>query len=492
MPEEGKAMPRKAMPRSVRSSLNRPPGNHWPRRRWRWQGVVAVAACLTFAAAGCGSAAQKQSAQKQPAAATVRLPGTPAGTQARWLLGALKHPPIPAAEITAHFDRTFLAQVPPARLSTVFAGVTSVRLDSVAASTPGALAFMVTANGQAKLNVSMNVDGRGLISGLVLRPAGATPSSPPVPSSWGGVEHAVRSVAPQVRFLAAAVSGSTCRPIRSIGAHTAAPLGSAFKLYVLDALARAVASGRVSWNQHLTVTSGIKSLPSGILQDKPDGTRLSVRQVAADMISISDNTATNMLMALLGRGAVEAAARDTGMADPGRDVPFLTTRELFVLKLHDWPALADRYLAGNAAQRQALLAGPVDHVPLSALSAVPWTVPRDINSIEWFASPADICHVYASLAALARQPRLAPLAHILELNSGGIGLPGTQWRAVWFKGGSEPGVLTLNYLATTRSGRTYMVSVLTGNPGSPIPETPAALTLLSAIKGAFTLAAGLP
>jgi Beta-lactamase enzyme family/ORF 12 gene product N-terminal len=471
------------VPRSASSSVNQPPGSHWLRRRW--QGVVAVAACMTFAAAGCGSAARKQ-----PAAATVSLPGTPAGTQARWLLGALKHAPIPAAEITAHFDHTFLAQVTPAKLNTVFTGVRSVQLDSVTASTPGALVFMVTANRQTRLNVSMNVDARGLISGLVLRPAGATPSPPPVPSSWGGVDHAIRSVAPQVRFLAAVVSGSTCQPVRSIHAGTAAPLGSAFKLYVLDALARAVASGRVSWKQQLTITSSVKSLPSGILQNRPDGTRLSVQQVATDMISISDNTATNMLMALLGRGAVEAAARDTGMASPARDVPFLTTREMFVLKLHDWPGLADRYLAGNAARRQALLAGTVDRVPLSALSATPWITPRDINSIEWFASPTDICHVYASLASRARQPKLAPLAHILGLNSGGIGLSGSQWRAVWFKGGSEPGVLTLNYLATTRSGKTYMVSVLTENPASPISETPAALTLLSAIKGAFTLAAG--
>jgi hypothetical protein len=475
-----------------RTSAHQPSGSRWRHGRWPGAAVAAATACVMLAA-GCGSAAQKPGTQQpgthRRSAGTVSLPGTPAGTQARWLLGALKHPPIPATQISAHFDRAFLGQVTPARLNTVFAGVRSVRVGSIVTSTPSALVFRVTANGQAKLDVSMNVDGHGLIIGLVLRPAGQAPSPPPAPSSWGGVKHAIQSVAPQAGFLAAAVTGGTCRPIQSIHASTAAPLGSAFKLYVLDALARAVAAGRVSWDQQLTVTSGVKSLPSGILQNKPDGTRLSVRQVAADMISISDNTAANMLMALLGRTAVEAAARSTGMADPGRDVPFLTTREMFVLKLHDWPALADRYLAGRAARRQALLDGPVARVPLSSLSATPWTTPRDISSIEWFASPMDICRVYASLAALARQPKLAPLAHILELNSGGIGLSSSQWPAVWFKGGSEPGVLTLNYLATARGGRTYVVSVLTANPSSPVPDA-AALTLLSAIRGAFTLAAG--
>jgi beta-lactamase class A len=45
----------------------------------------------------------------------------------------------------------------------------------------------------------------------------------------------------------------------------AAPLGSAFKLYILDALGNAVASGTVRSNQPLTLTAQLKSLPSGEL-----------------------------------------------------------------------------------------------------------------------------------------------------------------------------------------------------------------------------------
>jgi hypothetical protein len=293
-----------------------------------------------------------------------------------------------------------------------------------------------------------------------------------------------------VRFLVAAVHGGTCRAVHAIGATTPAPLGSAFKLYVLDALARAVAAGTVRWDQSLTVTSQVKSLPSGVLQNDPDGTRVSVLRVATDMISISDNTAANMLIALLGRHAVEAATRASGMADPALDVPFLTTRELFALKLHDWPELAKRYLALGAAGRQALLSGTVDRVPLSTLPTASWTGPRDIGSLEWFASPTDICHVFASLATLARQPKLAPLAGILERNAGGMSLDPSRWRPVWFKGGSEPGVLTLSYLATTRTGQAYVVSVLAENPAGALAQNSAILTLTTAVKGALQLAAG--
>jgi Beta-lactamase enzyme family/ORF 12 gene product N-terminal len=459
-----------------------------PRRRARRAVLVLATVSMIGAAAGCSSAASPVPLASP--GTTASFPHTAAGSQARWLFAAVKHQPIPAAEVTAHFDRGFLAQVPSAQLNASFAGLSSLRLDSVTTSTPDNLVFIVTANGSTRLRVSLATDGHGLIGGLLLRPAGAPPAAlPPVPSTWGGVDRQIRSVAPEVRLLVASVSGHACQPIQAIGATAPAPLGSAFKLYVLDALARAVASGKVSWHQQLTVTSQLKSLPSGELQNDPDGTRLSVQRTAAMMISISDNTAANMLMALLGRPAVEAATRSSGMADPGRDAPFLTTRELFVLKLDDWPKLASRYLALGTAGRLALLAGTIGHIPLSALNPSGWTSPRDINSLEWFASPTDICRVYASLAAAARQPKLAPVASILELNSGGLSLDRSQWRSVWFKGGSEPGVLTLNYLATTRAGKSYVVSVLAENPSAPIAEAAAAQKLISAIKGAFQLAA---
>jgi beta-lactamase class A len=453
--------------------------------------LALAAVALTAAAAACSGVAPKPTASTSssgPTASTtgtVSLPNTPAGVQAHWFFGAVAQLPMADAEVTAHFDKTFLAAVSPSQLNAALEKVKSLQLDSVTTATPSSLVMAATANGNVKLSVSLVVDSSGLISGLLLQAASTTP----VPTSWAAVDRQIRSVAPQARLLVASVSGDTCRPIQSIGATTAAPLGSAFKLYVLDALARAVAAGRVGWNQKLTITSQVKSLPSGELQNDPDGTRVSVRQAAADMISLSDNTAADMLITLLGRASVEAAARETGMADSSRNVPFLTTRELFVLKLDDWPRLANRYLALGPAGRSALLAGTVDRVPLAALSAAGWTAPRDIDSLEWFATPTDICHVYASLAALARQPKLAPVASILQINDGGMNLNPSQWRSVWFKGGSEPGVLTLNYLATTRGGQTYLVSVLAENPAASINEASATPTLISAVKGAFQLAA---
>lgn len=472
--------------------------------------LALTAAAVSIAAAACSSASPASSAASTspPAAsapassaspataaggpAAVSLPDTPVGAQARWLFSAAVHPPIPTAAVTAHFDQAFLAKAPAAELNQVLAGVKTVKLDAVTLSTASDLVMTITENGSKQFKVSMTVDAAGLISGLLLSPAAtATAAMPPPPASWAGVDSQVKSAAPQTEMLVAQVSGNTCRPVHASGASTAAPLGSAFKLYVLDALARAVASGKVSWDQPLTVTSQLKSLPSGQLQNEPDGTKVTVQQATDAMISISDNTAANMLMALLGQPAIEAAAAASGLAKPSLDMPFLSTRELFALKLVNWPKLADSYLADSPAARAALLAGTIDHEPYSALTganSAAWVQPRDINSLEWFASPTDICHVYASLAQLASEPKLAPVATALQISDGGLGLDTTQWRTVWYKGGSEPGVVTLNYLATTRGGKTYMVSVLTANSAAPI-STAQSLALLSAVKGAFQLAA---
>src|SRR4029077_11612199 len=124
------------------------------------------------------------------------------------------------------------------------------------------------------------------------------------------------------------------------------------------------------------------------------------------------------------------------------NVPFLTTREFFLLKYAD-PALADQYLRLAPAQRAAFLASAVDPLPLSQaqLPSADRASPVGIDTIEWFASPDEMLRALAGLQQLAAQPGLAPLGPILSANSGGIGLHPAKWPTVWYKGGSEPGVL---------------------------------------------------
>jgi beta-lactamase class A len=465
-------------------STGRPGRSAWPFPVALTVAVVLLTCACSPPGASRPVGSATAAASTGPARAVVP-PDTSAGAQLRWLLAAMAHLPVSGSQIRAHFDASFLAEISPAVLNQALQAVTGAELLSIQVSELNTVVAIISADGAAA-QVWLTVDSRGLISGLRISPA----TTGPIPGTWADVDAALRSVAPQVRLLVADVSNGSCRPVHSIDPAAAAPIGAAFKLYVLDALGNAVASGTVRWNQPLTVTAQLKSLPAGELQNEPDGTQVSVLDTAAAMMSLSDNTATDMLMNLVGRSAVEAALTTTGMASPALDRPFLTTREIFVLKLHQWPALAQRYIAADEPSRRALLASTVDRAPLPAVAAAgAWTSPRDINSLEYFASANDICRAYTSLAALARQPGLSAIGQVLSLNDDSLALDPAEWKTTWFKGGSEPGVLALAYLATTRTGHSYVVTVLAENPSQPIDEDVATPIILSAIKGAFTLAA---
>ena len=202
------------------------------------------------------------------------------------------------------------------------------------------------------------------------------------------------------------------------------------------------------------------------------------------MISISDNTAADMLIHLVGRSAVQAQDRQWS-AHAALNVPFLTTRELFLLKYVDSGAGGPVPEPGPGPARgvPGLLGRPAAAQPDNCKA---WRSPADIDTIEWFASPDDICRAFAGLRQLAAQPALAPLGSILSANNGGIGLDPAQWPTVWFKGGSEPGVLTLGYLATNSKGQTFVVVAMLANPTAALPPS-ATAGLLAIAQGAFGL-----
>ncbi len=72
------------------------------------------------------------------------------------------------------------------------------------------------------------------------------------------------------------------------------------------------------------------------------------------------------------------------------------------------------------------------------------------------------------------------------MNNGGLGLLPSAWPTVWFKGGSEPGVLTLGYMATDSKGQTFVVSAMLSNATAALaPST--SFAVLAAIVSAFDL-----
>ncbi len=412
--------------------------------------VVAVVALMI---ASCGSPGARSAPVKTVSRSmfiSSTIPKTRVGSQLKWFLGAVAHLPLSQEEIVAHFDHLILSEVTPDEINTDlarFAASGGASFAGLLSESPTSLAA-VAEFGTTNLKVTISVDSTGLIDGLLLDLF--------LPS-WTAVDDELRTLAPDVGFLAARVSSNaTCVPIHQVDSSIPRPLASEFKLFVLGALANRIASGDLSWSQDLTVEAASKSIGnapgSGSLEYSPAGTKVSVQQAATKMISISDNTAADMLISLVGRSAVEAQVREwsTHASD---DIPFLTTRELFLLHYVDYPTLANHYLSLSPNNRGAFLASTVDGLSLS--EAHTSTQPRDIEKLEWFASPQDICRAFSGLRSLSGQPRLSPISSILSVNSGGIGLELPNWSTVWYKGGSEPGVLTLGYLAVNSKGQIF-------------------------------------
>ncbi|MGA2804074.1 MAG: serine hydrolase [Acidimicrobiales bacterium] len=447
--------------------------------------AVAVTA-LCSASAPVGATGRQSPRSALPAGSLpVKMPSSPVGKQLGWLLGIASQLPLSNKAISAHFDAAFLAQVSPAELNQALESLappgsqtTLLQLSKVEARSLVALVRI----GPSLYSVELGVDSAGLIAGLLFKPAAATV----VPQSWSKVDSQLAQIAPGVSLLAAKVdSDGSCSPVHSVLAGTPRPLGSMFKLFVLGALAQALHDHRLSWNQKVTVIAALKVGESGTLQGVPDGTKLTVEQAAVKMISVSDNTAADMLLELVGRSAVENQVRNWS-SHAALDVPFLTVSEMFALKYHDFPAMADHYLSLNSSERAAYLTSTVDKVTAGEEQSA--SAPRDINSIEWFASADDICRALAGLAKFQAEPGLGPIATVLSTNNGGLNLNSGTWPRVWFKGGSDPGVLTLGYLARDSSGQTFVVVVLTEDTAKPVQESLSVeIQALDVAAGAFGL-----
>ncbi|GIW24186.1 serine hydrolase [Meiothermus sp.] len=298
----------------------------------------------------------------------------------------------------------------------------------------------------------ISLDAQGRIQGLFFRPA-----QPRTTLTLEQLLAEYRTLPGQVSVLV--LEGSQER--LNLNADAVLAVGSAFKLAVLEALRQQIEAGQRRWSDTVPLRPEWKSLPSGTLQNLPDGTPLSLEQYATQMISISDNTATDALIAIVGRSEVEKLSP--------RNRPFLTTREAFVLKNPQNREWLLRYRA-NPAERTALLPA-LAQLPLpdaSVFAGEPVAI-----DVEWFFSTRELCALMGRVQALP----------LMSLNPG-LANP-TDWQRVAYKGGSEPGVLNLTTWLTARDGKQYCVSATWNNPQARLDENRFFLlytSLLSTLK----------
>jgi len=273
-------------------------------------------------------------------------------------------------------------------------------------------------------------------------------------------------------FLVAALDGDSITPLASAHPDTQFAIGSTFKLYILDELAAQVAAGKRRWSD--VVPLAHQSFSSAGTANWPKDTPVTLQSLANWMISVSDNSATDTLIHLLGREAIEARMKAAGHSDPSRNIPFLTTVEAFALKGNNFADQRAAFLAGDDVAQRRIIAANRDKLILANVDGVSFgTAPRFIDSLEWFASPADIARAFADLRARGSDAAMAALA----INPGVPPGATRDWSWLGYKGGSETGVVAMSLLGQRkRDGKYFIVTASWNDPKAEVStETMVAL-----------------
>lgn len=380
--------------------------------------VIAVTACTP---------------NPQASADPVDIPDTAVGAQVRWVLDEINSNELSADdELEARFDTSFFESLTVSELRAILDDLRAAQTWTPTAYEGDDTQAKVTIKSTAvTYDMSVSVTGEGAMNALFFgQPA---PDHTPA-ASWDALRSQLED-APYEVSLQVSVVGAT-EPEVLIGETRSSPIGSIIKLYVLGAVVDAIDSGHLTWETLLTIDAEVRSLPTGELQDLPDGSTVTVLEAAQKMIAISDNTATDLLIRAVGKDAVSAALADMGHASPEDNAPLLTTRELFWIGWGD-EKLRERWADADALEREVLLAEVPAGVPDAG--SLDWSVAAWQSGVESFATHDDIVRAHVALQERAATATGAPVRDILSANPG-IAF-GDEWTYIGFKGGSSMGAL---------------------------------------------------
>jgi hypothetical protein len=270
--------------------------------------------------------------------------------------------------------------------------------------------------------------------------------------SWDDLKSALHGLAPEGKSSATLVTHDRSVSLSENPSDVFA-IGSTFKLYILGALEQAIEKGEHRWDEILPLKEEWKSLPSGIMHTWPSGKEVRLLEYAENMISLSDNTATDHLLYFLGRENVEAMLAPMGNTHEEAYLPFLSTLEMFKLKWALKPVETKSYLMADLAERLPRLY-QLTQIPREEVgrNGVSLDQPTLIDQLEWFATTPENCEAMFWLAS-KNSPQVRKVLSKNVPILGEIGKESSHWTYAGYKGGSEPGVLSMTFLLESRSGQ---------------------------------------
>jgi beta-lactamase class A len=253
--------------------------------------------------------------------------------------------------------------------------------------------------------------------------------------------------------------------VASRGANDQFAIGSTFKLYILAELASQVDARERNWGDVVPLSH--RSFTSPATSKWPKDSPVTLQTLALQMISVSDNSATDTLLHTLGRSAVERKLALVGHSAPDRMLPFLSTVEAFAMKSPANSDLRTKFLVASEKEQRQIIETQQARLGLAQVDNATFANgPAFIDSLEWFASPADI----ANLMNHIRKSRNDRMLQILSVNAGIPDADAAKWNYVGYKGGNEMGVISMSYLLQSKAGTWYAVSGSWNNPAKEVDQ----------------------
>lgn len=380
-------------------------------------------AVVFFGVSLAAAPAQTPSPSPSPSPAVSAVPSPAATNLSEFARGRIDTMLRTGHADAAWFSGVFLAQVPASQIDAIIAQLKTAL--GAYKSIDGTRGDYTARFERGTDEVLVHLDADNKIDGLFFRPPKMQSAS---------LDGALRALRPPRGTLSyVIIEGRSERAALNASAQLA--VGSTFKLAALAAIRDEIARGRRHWSDVIPLEARWKSLPSGILRTWPDGIPLTLSTYAAEMISISDNTAADAMVRLAGRAALAPYA--------GRNQPFLTTREMFTLKSRAAASPRAAYLAARTPDARATV--------LRRIAAIPLRVDEDlitdpIVDIEWHYTVRELCGLMRRVADLP----------LMSINPGVADR--ADFRRVAYKGGSDFGAINLTTQVTTKRGRTLCVS----------------------------------
>ncbi len=411
--------------------------------------AIVTLAWASFSLAGCATASAAGPEPKLEIAKAVTMEHLAPLDQRIAQLDAVFKKKVPLEE---YFAPAFLSAVPAAQCTGILDSVIAQHGKPlyVVSDTPrgktGATIRYAFERAVATIELDIVAAKPNQVIGLVI--TGFTTSD----DSLDKVEADIKALPGKSGFLVANLDDAgNAKVLASHNPDAQFAIGSTFKLYILAELTNQVKSGERKWSDVTPLAH--RSFSSAATRSWPKDSPATLHTMAGWMISVSDNSATDSLLFALGREAVERRLASIGHSDPDKTLPFLSTVEAFALKAN--PALRERFLKATESTQRDLLDKEAAALTLEKIDNDQLSKgPTAIDTIEWFASPNDLLWLMNHLKAQKNDEALA----IMGINPGISPAAAKKWRYVGYKGGSEPGVISMSLLLQSSSGKWTVVT----------------------------------